>query len=243
MEFQAEYSVFENYIKDIILKNDFSNFKSHRHFTYMLEHVTEPQGREYLNLLLKILSIDEINVFCDMNDSIGNPKIHKYGAVKCSTTSLRYLYHAYLCLKHLETAGLKDIVEIGGGYGGLCLAINFLCKKLKIDINSYTLIDLPYVAQLQRIYLSNFDILFEYNSIDSTLFGEDLNKSNLFLISNYSFSEILPEFQKKYIQKLFPKVSHGFITWNHVPVFNFGYECVIEPEKPLTTDINKFVKF
>jgi hypothetical protein len=85
--------------------------------------------------------------------------------------------------------------------------------------------------------------MFDYDNICSTSFGEDIAKDNLFLISNYSFSEILPVFQQKYIKNLFPKVSHGFITWNHVPVFDFGYKCTIEPETPLTAAINKFLRF
>jgi len=243
MSFQAEYSKFDEYNKKIISNNDLLNFKRHPDFTYMLEHVIESVGEEYLKLLLPILSIDDIIYFCSINDSIGNPKMYIYKNLECSSTSLRYLYHAYLCLNHFKTTKLHDIVEIGGGYGGLCLAINYLSKKMNINISSYTIIDLPHVSKLQNLYLSKFDISFNYECITSELFGKNITKNNLFLISNYSFSEILPELQKKYIENLFPKVLHGFITWNHVPVFDFGYTYSEELEVPLTSPMNKFIRF
>ena len=76
-----------------------------------------------------------------------------------------------------------------------------------------------------------------------------MSSSNLFLISNYSFSEIESEHQKGYIKYLFPKVSHGFIIWNHIALYDFGFKVTIEDEYPLTSNNpnpllnNKYVYF
>ena len=48
---------------------------------------------------------------------------------------------------------LKKIVEIGGGYGGLCRSINCLC-----DFEEYHIYDLESCGKLQKKYLSNFNI-------------------------------------------------------------------------------------
>jgi hypothetical protein len=70
-----------------------------------------------------------------------------------------------------------------------------------------------------------------------------LDKPNLFLVSCYSFSEIPREYQTKYIENLFPKIKHGFITWNNIPVYNFGFVVDVEEEVPKTGKVNKYVRF
>ena len=65
----------------------------------------------------------------------------------------------------------------------------------------------------------------------------------MFLISNYCFSEIPGNLQKEYIAKLFPKVSHGFMAWNHIPVYNFGFDIKEEVEFPKTGSYNKYIYF
>jgi hypothetical protein len=65
----------------------------------------------------------------------------------------------------------------------------------------------------------------------------------MFIISNYCFSEISEEFQKKYIDILFPKVSHGFMAWNMIPTYNFGFKFSEEDEYPKTGEFNKYLRF
>ena len=62
----------------------------------------------------------------------------------------------------------------------------------------------------------------------------------MFLISNYCFSELSSLNQDSYRQILFPKIANGFIVWNAVPLFDFGFPAQVEPEVPNTGDWNKY---
>ena len=187
-----------------------------------------------------------IKEFCNLNDKVGNPVKFKFFDFETSPTSLRYIYHCHLILSYIKTLNLEnlDLVEIGVGYGGLCFAIHFFSKFYNIKINSYTIIDIKSVCELQKLYLNiiEYDISnIEY--LNSNTFGNDIKKENLFLISNYCFSEIESHLQQKYIDILFPKILHGFMIWNLIPFFNFGFETEIKVEIPCTGGGNKYIYF
>jgi hypothetical protein len=134
-------------------------------------------------------------------------------------------------------------VEIGGGYGGLCFAIHFFSKKYDIQISNYRIIDLDEPLKLQQMYLKNFPLSFQVSSEKAETFGQNIHSKDLFLISTYCFSEIHIDLQTQYRNILFPKVGHGFIIWNHIPFYNFGFECRLENEEPCTAHLNKFIYF
>jgi hypothetical protein len=102
---------------------------------------------------------------------------------------------------------------------------------------------LPNPLKLQRLYLSKASASLNVNFVDASSYGEQIGNKDLFLISNYCFSEISSENQKGYIQNLFPKVSHGFMTWNFIPVYNFKPDIKVEAEYPLTGRDNKYIYF
>jgi hypothetical protein len=240
------YTNYIQYINYICAQKDLSNFKSNNNYRDILEHVSPEQGQLYLDCILSNtnLSMSDIKNFCNKNDSIGSPLKTLYGDLFVSPTSLRYIYHSHLIFEHIKSLSLNniDIVEVGCGYGGLCLAINFFKEKYGIGVNSYKLIDLKEAINLQKIYLSMVDISnVEY--IDSDTFGKDIKDSNMFLISNYCFSEISDDLQKMYIQLLFPKVSHGFMAWNHINTYNFGFAFREADEVPKTGSMNKYIYF
>jgi hypothetical protein len=66
---------------------------------------------------------------------------------------------------------------------------------------------------------------------------DDLPGNNYFFVSTYSFSEICAEFQIKYIETLFPKIIHGFVAWNNIPTYDFGFSFSEEPEIPKTGQV------
>jgi hypothetical protein len=208
----------------------------------MLEHVSQAQGLEYYKLLKSEFGVSDsyINEFCKVNDHIGSPNKHVVHNFRVSPTSLRYLYQASLILKHCSN---ENIVEIGCGYGGLCLAIDYVSKHSNIKIKKYTCIDLLPAIKLQKMYLSKFDLGFETEFIDASTYGKDVSEES-FLISNYCFSEIAENHQKEYIKHLFPKITSGFITWNMIPLYNFTKPVSkVEIERPLTGPNNLFVYF
>jgi hypothetical protein len=129
-----------------------------------------------------------------------------------------------------------DIIEIGGGYGGLCFFLHKISPLYEININSYSIFDLLEASLLQEKYLKSLNI-------ENVNFHQIENYSNLkknsFLISNYSFSEISNDLQKIYIEKIINAyTSYGFLAWNSINVYDFIENSIIEKEieYPQTSD-------
>ncbi len=136
-----------------------------------------------------------------------------------------------------------NLVEVGGGYGGLFLAINFFHKKYNLEIQSYTIIDLMEPGRLQTKYLAQHKTTIPYRIVDASTYGNEVRNDNQFLISTYCFSEIGDIHQNGYIQHLFPHILHGFFAWNGCALFNFGFSYTDEDEIPFTGLGNRFVYF
>jgi hypothetical protein len=100
----------------------------------------------------RILKInDTVNIKSDKKEYLFNG----YGKIQVSPTSLRYVYQSHLILSYFKTLTLPkqlNLVEIGGGYGGLCVAIYFFSSYYKIKIDNYIIIDLKEVTQLQETF-------------------------------------------------------------------------------------------
>ena len=136
-----------------------------------------------------------------------------------------------------------DIIEIGGGYGGLCFFLHKLSYLFNINIKSYTQFDLEYPLILQKKYLENLGINnINYATIDNF---QNIQK-NSFLISNYAYSAFPYNIQNLYTNKIFnPYISHGFLTWNFIELYNFidNKNIIIQKEFPLTSSKNLYVRF
>ena len=247
------YNQFTNYIRTNVSNGTLQNFKSDPNVTYMLEHVTQQSGYQYYEYIKKhtLLTTEQITSYCKKNDMYGGGKKYDFGWIVTSPSNFRYLLQSHIILTHMKRLGLKDVcvAEIGGGYGGLCLAMSELAPLYDIVLIEYNLIDLPDISSLQQWYLSNFTCSTKTLFHSAYTYGSNISSSDLFLISNYSFSEIDMEHQTKYITHLFPKVAHGFITWNHISVYDCGFKVTIEDEYPLTSNNsnpllnNKYVYF
>lgn len=226
----VDYSGYESYLKSILDVNDISNFKSNRAYREILEHVDLEYGRKYLSFIKSIYSKSDkdIQKFCDLNDKIGSPAISTMDNVVGSPTSLRYMFHS---LKVLELLDCDEIVEIGGGYGGLALAINMFQTS---NIKRYSIIDLPGPLELQRRYLSNFNLNFEVKFYDSNKFGSDIPGDKFFLISSYCFSELRRDIQLEYAKNIIKRCDHGFLAWSLGQLFDFGKNTRNEIAYPFT---------
>lgn len=244
MSIEACYKNFSNFVGSL---NDINDFKSSRIFQGILEHASLKQGMEYLYYIKELteLTDDDIKQYCELNDKYGGGNKYNFEFMITSPSNLRYILHSYLIFKHIKSLNLNnvDIVEVGGGYGGLCLAINYFSKIYNINIKSYTIVDLPPLIRLQNMYISSHELNFPVSYVSAFTYGKDITMNNLFLISNYCFSEISNENQLGYINCLFPKVSHGFMTWNHIPLYDFGFKINSEIEYPLTGSLNKYIYF
>jgi hypothetical protein len=244
----CDYSKYIHFIGEVCDSGNLQGFKNNYHYQGILEHVSRDQGTQYLKCIRENtnISLDEILSFCNLNDRVGNPHLHNHNGIYCSPTSLRYIWHAHLILAYFSSLSNRsplDVIEIGGGYGGLCLAVHHFSKKYNVEIKSYTIVDLEAPLRLQKLYLAQNPVHFDVRFVNANTYGADINTNGMYLISNYCFSEIDSAFQQKYIQHLFPKVAHGFMVWNHIPVYNFGFSYREEVEVPNTAATNKYVYF
>lgn len=232
------------------------NFKSNPNFTYMLEHVHPALGTECLNSIKTNKTFnkmfednkDYITNLCNLNDSIGKPIKHSFNDFSyASPSNIRYIFHSFIILTQMKNDNLKnvDVIEIGGGYGGLCFYIHNLSKIFGINIKSYTIFDLKEPSMLQRKYLSHFG----FDNVNCMTINDNLEKlnNNSFFVSTYAFSEIPIDIQKEYTHKILNRyVSHGFIAWNAIEVYKFidDKDIYVEKEIPESNFSNNcFVRF
>ena len=248
------YKRYTDFIRETQLKlqPEKWNFKKCDSYTYMLEHVNFDQGKQYLNVIKNKFNefyknnLEFLKKLCNLNDKYGKTNKHPFeDFMACSPTNLRYILLSLLILEDMKKYKLNniDIIEIGGGYGGLCFFIHNIAPLYEININSYTIFDLLEASLLQERYLNALNI-------KKTYFYQLDNfhnlKNNSFLISTYAFSEIPMSIQKEYSEKIInPKTNFGFIAWNDIPVYNFVENRIIEKEKeyPLTGKHNNYVRY
>lgn len=242
------YSIYTDFCKNL---NTLDGFKSHEKYVGILEHVNHYQGQGYLQEIMKTdlfksgrLTLETIKQLCFENDRIGNPIKFNFQFIEASPTNFRYILHAILCLEHLINSKCDRIVEIGGGYGGLCLMIERISKLFDIKLKDYTIIDLEDICELQKKYLSEHKLNFDFISVSSQTFGEEIKEGNLFLISNYCLGEIKTELVDQYAEILFKKITAGFMVWNQPEIAHsvtkfFNVKSVIE--YPLTHWCNKYL--
>ena len=272
----ANYGDYCNYLQS---NNTFADFKNNHQYCGILEHVSKELGDMYLSLIETEFDIpfEYISGFVTINDTYGNPKKESFYSNKyrimleCSPTSLRYIYHALIILQYYQTVQLTEIVEIGCGYGGLCLAINYFADLLQVQIDKYHMIDLPDVCNLITHYLTKHESIVKipFEMYESSTFGQGskgaqpltsseklsttIASDNLFLISNYCFTEIDHEYRNNYCMNLLPKVKHGFMVWQtcFFPSLSTNIlqknDVKIEEERPQTclhtNNVNYFVYF
>jgi putative sugar O-methyltransferase len=196
--------------KAIYDENTFKNFKNHPYYKAILEHVSYDEGKEYLRCIITNHNylLKEINKFLK-NDEIGNPQKYFYSELNktISPTTLRYIKIAGDIKKIFKDQVIKNIVEIGCGYGGQYLILD---KIVKID--KYLLIDLHEVTKLIEKYLECHLLKSTYET--KTINRISYDKSYDLVISNYAFSELPVETQLICIKKILLKSKNGYMLMN-----------------------------
>jgi len=223
---------------------DEMDFKSDPRYRSILEHVSFEQGQAYLDAIKTEFGYwfethkNHLIEWCKANDEVGKPVQYEYeGFSKCSPTDLRYIQHAYLILTHMMSNKLdRDdlrVVEIGGGYGGLCFFLLRLASLMSVNISEYRVFDLDAVVELQKTYLDHHGI-----KVIPCKLGDELPQS--YLISDYALGEMPKELQSEYISKVVdPYCPWGFLTWNGEGTLGMD-GAHRETEYPLTGD-NHFI--
>lgn len=189
----------------------FSGFKRNPTYQLILEHVTYDQGNEYL----KIIEAESPIIFQSLekyklNDRLGMPNVYAYGSLygDFSPTTLRYMKVAGDLLNLFGNLGQMNIVEIGGGYGGQCYILSAAA-----GFKTYTIVDLPEVALLQKKYLATLGV----KNVECTDYNKFMpSKSYDLVISNYAFTEVTKDGQLQYIEQIINRSKNGYLTCNFV---------------------------
>ena len=230
----------------------FKKFRRNPTYNDVLEHVTQVQGQEYLDVInqsdrLTFTDADWNNFF--KNDLYGNPVKFTYEingrTVEVSPTTLRYTKVLQDIVTLFDAHQFKSIAEIGIGYAGQCRLLTSYLNK----VETYSLFDLPEVLTLAEKYLGKFgkSVTDKVRFIDGTHIDVDGNYD--FVISNYAFSELIRDVQDVYLEKIILKSKAGYMTWNtlsHDVLDGYSLEELLEKipgsstiaEEPLTKENN-----
>ena len=194
----------------------FRNFKSHPAYRHVLEHVSYEEGQQYLDEI-EIDYKDKLDEIKE-NDALGTPVTCTYDGVgTISPTTIRYLKNTSDIVTKFGTS-FNSIVEIGGGYGGLCKVLSSF-----VDFEQYLLLDLEECNMLSRKYLSHFDLPTMSYQAEEIVELED--RFDL-LISNYALSECNRETQMMYIERFVKNSDKFYLMHNnfHADNGNMSYE-------------------
>ena len=198
----------------------FKGFKSHPAYRHVLEHVSYEEGQQYLDEV-EIDYKDKLDEIKE-NDALGTPVTCSYDGVgTISPTTVRYLKNTSDIVNKFGTS-FDSIVEIGGGYGGLCKVMSSFVK-----FENYLLIDLEECNMLSRKYLSNFDLpTMSYQAEEIV----DVEDNFDLLISNYALSECNRETQMMYIERFVKNSDKFYLMHNnfHADNGNMSYEEFID---------------
>lgn len=246
------YSFYTDYIKTFI-NNDIEtwDFKSNIIYKGILEHIGYELGLQCLEVIKEKYSDfydkykSNLIELANKNDLYGKTDLCNYiDFCICSPSNMRYILHSLLILSFMKKCNINniDIIEIGAGYGGLCFYIYNIAPLFNINIDSYSIFDLPEAMLLQEKYLNKLNI--------TNVNFENLNniknlKKNSFLISNYAYSEFNKEYRIEYTNSVLnPYTSYGFFAWNTFFPHNYKFvddkNITIINEYPNTGDDKNF---
>jgi hypothetical protein len=132
----------------------FASFRSNPIYNVILEHVTEEQGRRYLEIISADAELLGAIEQFRKNDEFGGSRTFAYPSVgEISPTTLRYVKVLHDLKMLFGSLDALDICEIGIGYGGQCRIINAWFNP-----TSYCLVDLAPALALARRYLGNYPL-------------------------------------------------------------------------------------
>ena len=198
----------------------FKGFKSHPAYRHVLEHVSYEEGQQYLDEV-EIDYKDKLDEIKE-NDALGTPVTCSYkGVGTISPTTVRYLKNTSDIVNKFGTS-FDSIVEIGGGYGGLCKVMSSF-----VDFEQYLLLDLEECNMLSPKYLGLFNLpTMSYQAEEIV----DVEDNFDLLISNYALSECNRETQMMYIERFVKKSDKFYLMHNnfHADNGNMSYEEFID---------------
>lgn len=211
--------------KDFVLNDSsFDNFKRDSRYTPVLEHVSEEESLLYISeMKSKELITDSVLNSVKENDKYGSPNLINYDQFGLlSPSTIRYVKSSLDILNYFGVdSNYKSILEIGGGYGGLCKVFTSF-----VDFTKYSLIDLPEPSKLSKKYLDHFDDIknkIKYISTENIRVVKNID----LVISNYSFSECTEKYQKLYYEKIIKNCKKFYMIYNNFTENNINVDDFI----------------
>lgn len=203
-------------------------FKSDPRYREVLEHTPV----EFADAMLwwsmgQIPNLDlaRVRQLAELNDSVGKPEqqsIKRLG--KFAPSNMRYLCHAIKLWQHIDSLGFPevDIVEIGGGYGGLTLWVRGLAELYRTRLREYYVVDIAEVAILQNMVSLElgFGLLARNGTNRADLFSTV--KRSPVLFSAYAFSEFDQPTRDWYAELVVKNCRHGMMIWNFPQAIDGG---------------------
>ena len=233
----------------------FKNFRNLPDYKNILEHVDKDLAIRYYENIQQISSLSDTDIFniCKRLSKVGNPELVKIinSQDPISTTSLRYLNVALQIKNEFKQKDFKRVIEIGPGYGGQSIILQEFFK-----IDHYSFIDLPDVNKLIRKFIGANSVQFSYNT---GILEDNFNDEKFDLvISNYAFSELNRNLQKKAINEIINNSKFCFMINNSQSFINNSKykrlkfmsqkellkdikNSYIKNEEPLTADDNYLI--
>jgi len=206
----SQVTFYEKAVDDILQdESKFNKFRRIYNYREILEHVDFKQGEMYLERTIKLGGRDCLNNFpSSLKENVGRPWVFTYPVLgNVSPTSLRYFAVTQELRARFGDPKSAAIAEIGAGYGGQCLSI-----QQTWSVRKYFIYDLPNVQKLIIKYIEQIQ---PSDSIVMKQLDDDPTDDVLDLvISNYAFSELPLEVQKKYLEKVILKSKRGYMIMN-----------------------------
>ena len=190
----------------------FKNFRHYNVYRGIVEDVGYDIGVGCWNIIQTKNVSDGVLEECWKNDTVGGAETYFYEGLKkpVAPATMRY---AKIMLELKELFGeLKNVVEIGVGYGGQ----SRILRRFN-SIQSYGLVDIPQALGVSKKYLSRFfsdEEMKQYHFINGTTLKKTLKPE--FVMSNYAFSELCREVQDVYLEHIITHARKGYITWNEL---------------------------
>lgn len=177
------------------------------------------------------------------NDRIGDPTVYNINGTVISPGTLRFI--KVLCdISRMRTGFdiwefpyLREIIEIGAGYGGQCKIIKSCAPQVK-----YTIVDIPESIAVSKAYLGELATFVD--DIKSPL-SADL------VISDYCISEMNRTGIDYYIDNVIRHCPHGYFTCNLLGEVGHLLDRLREifayvkdhPEEPKTSRHNNIILY
>lgn len=201
-------------------ESDIFTFRNSQEYSNVVEGDDEEMGLRNFNNLKNDYPdyFNKLDPQIFIDDKIGSPhRIINYKNYMVSTGLPRNIYNSFAILNYIKENEIKnlDILEIGGGHGSLAKILINNSKNFNYSINSYTIIDLDEVSEIQAKFSDYFDL-----NIKTLKYSEIVK--DVGLVGNYNLVLSLgcvaelknKNIQNFYLDNFIKDTEYVYLVWN-----------------------------